>query len=182
MHDRHPDGEVIASPGDHAGDFLLWDADIDADDRSVLTVAPCVRAGSPDAWFVVLEEGNGAERTCTLVAFATPHLATGTVVTDPVFFHMPVRSDEQVGAIRWWPEDAVVDQVFVGREWRRSHLATVLIYSASAYHQHHGWPGRLHSDGRRTMLGEALVAEFRHPGRIARLDKLLSPMDPESRV
>lgn len=79
---------------------------------------------------------------------------------------------------RWWRNDAVVDQVYVSPDMRRSHLATHVIYAASAFHQLHGWPGRLHSDGRRTMLGEALVAEFRHPGRIAPLEKLLTPMDP----
>jgi hypothetical protein len=57
-------------------------------------------------------------------------------------------------------------------------VATALIYAASAYHQLHGWPGRLHSDGRRTAMGEQLAAGIRHPSRIAALDHLLPPMDP----
>lgn len=180
MHDRHPDGEVIAAPGDHAADFLLWDADVDASGRPVISISPAVRPGSPEVWFVELHGEDAHGPAVTLVAFDTPHLPPGTVVTDPVFFHMPVRSEQQVAAIRWWRADAVVDQVYVRADMRRSHLATHVIYAASAFHQFHGWPGRLHSDGRRTMLGEALVAEFRHPGRIAPLENLLTPMDPET--
>ena len=56
-------------------------------------------------------------------------------------------------------------------------MATAVIYAASAYHQLHGWPGRLHSDGRRTTLGEQLVAGLRHPDRIAPLETLMPPMD-----
>jgi len=179
MHDRYSDGEVIVEPGDHRGDFLLWDADSDSGDRPVISVSPAVRPDSPDVWFVELHDEDAHGPAVTLVAFDTPHMAPGTVIDDPTFFHLPVRSDEQVAAIRWWRTDAVVDQVYVRPELRRSHLATHVIYAASAFHQHHGWPGRLHSDGRRTMLGEALVAEFRHPGRIAPLDTLLSPMDEE---
>jgi len=127
---------------------------------------------------VHLDERDADPPATALVAFATDDLPAGTVVSDPVFFHMPVRSDEQVAAIRWWHDEAVVDQVYVAEPMRRRHVGTVAIYAASAFHQFHGWPGRLHSDGRRTVLGEALVAGLRHPDRIAELGTLLSPMDP----
>ncbi|MEN9793046.1 MAG: hypothetical protein RL330_1124 [Actinomycetota bacterium] len=178
MHDRHPDGEVIVSPGDHSGDFLLWDADVDAQDRPVLSISPAVRTGSPEVWFVELHGEDAHGPAVTLVAFDTPHLPPGTVVTDPVFFHMPVRSEQQVAAVRWWRNDAVVDQVYVRPDMRRSHLSIHVLYAASAFHQLHGWPGRLHSDGRRTVLGEALAEHLRATGRIAPLEHLLTPMDP----
>ncbi len=178
MHDRHPDGEVVIDPGDHRDDFLLWDARVDPADRPVISISPAVRPGSPETWFVELHDADTHGPAVTLVAFASDHLPPGTVVTDPAFFHLPVRNEQQAAAIRWWRDDAVVDQVYVHPDLRRSHLATHVIYAASAFHQLHGWPGRLHSDGRRTMLGEALVAEFRHPGRIAPLSDLLTPMDP----
>jgi hypothetical protein len=57
-------------------------------------------------------------------------------------------------------------------------VASALIYAASAYHQLHGWAGRLHSDGRRTSMGQQLVAGLRHPDRIAPLSTLMPPMDP----
>lgn len=176
--DRHPDGEVVADPGPLDETFLLWDADLDGQGRPVLSVNPAVAPGAPAMWFVHLDERDADPPATALVAFATDDLPAGTVVSDPVFFHMPVRSDEQVAAIRWWHDEAVVDQVYVAEPMRRRHVGTVAIYAASAFHQFHGWPGRLHSDGRRTVLGEALVAGLRHPDRIAELGTLLSPMDP----
>ena len=180
VHDRHPDGEVIAEPGQLHDTFLLWDADLDADGRPVLSLNPAVAPGAPNVWFVHLDEPHADPPATLLVAFATDHLPAGTVVPDPVFFHMPVRSADQVGAIRWWQGEAVVDQLFVRKDHRRNHVGTVLVYAASAFHQFNGWNGRLHSDGRRTTLGEALVTGLRHPDRIAKLDKLMPPMDSDA--
>jgi hypothetical protein len=161
--DRYPDGEVIA---------------IDGAGRPRLSVNPTVSPGAPPMWFVHLDERDTDPQATLLVAFATDHLPAGTVVSDPVFFSMPVHNDEQVGAIRWWHGEAVVDQLYVRDDQRRLHVGTVLIYAASAFHQFNGWSGRLHSDGRRTQLGEALVTGLRHPDRIARLQKLMPQMDP----
>jgi hypothetical protein len=130
-------------------------------------------------WFVALPELGLSRPAMTLVGYAHDVLPVGVVVPDATFFSLPVRNRDQVGAIRWWRDEAVVDQVYVSGTWRRRHVATALIYAASAYHQLHGWPGRLHSDGRRTSLGEQLVAGLRHPARIAVLDEVMPPMDPE---
>ncbi|TDT14518.1 hypothetical protein BDK89_0073 [Ilumatobacter fluminis] len=177
LDDRHDDGTIVDDSGDLDDVFVLWRAELAADGHSTITVAPGMAPGAPGCWFVELPEGNADPPAMTLVAFGTDDHAPGTVVSDAEFFHLPVRSDQQLGAIRWWPEEAVVDQVFVHEDWRRRHVATVLIYTASAYHQHHGWPGRLHSDGRRTKLGISLVTGLRHPERIAPLDLVLPPMD-----
>lgn len=179
LDDRHPDGRIIPDPGPLSGVFVLWEADVDQSGRPVLSVSPKAAPGAPPVWFVALHEPSATPAAVALVAFATGHRDPGTVVPDAEFFHLPVRNDEQVGAIRWWPDEAVVDQVFVRRDMRRTHLATVLIYAASAFHQFNGWPGRLHSDGRRTTLGESLVAGLRHPQRIASLTSLMPSMDPD---
>jgi hypothetical protein len=113
----------------------------------------------------------------TLVGFEGPEVPAGSVIQDGAFFHLPVRSDDQAGAIRWYRDEAVVHQVYVGEAYRRRHVATAMIYAASAYHQLHGWPGRLHSDGRYTELGQSLVAGLRHPDRIAPLQEAMPPMD-----
>lgn len=176
--DDHPDGTVVTDPGDTEGRFEIWRADVDDEGRSRVLVNPDAAPGSPPLWFVVLPE-RGERPATTLVAFADDALPPGTVVTDAVFFSMPVRNDDQVAAIRWWHEEAVVDQVYVAEPYRRSHVASAIIYAASAYHQLHGWPGRLHSDGRRTTMGEQLVTGLRHPDRIAPLTKLMPPMDPD---
>lgn len=176
--DDHPDGEIVDDPGDTSGRFELWRADLDENRRPRLWVNPAAIPGAPSLWFVVLPEPHEPRPAMTLVGYEHPALPAGVVVPDATFFHLPVRSDDQVGAIRWWHGEGVVDQLFVGDNWRRRHVATALIYAASAYHQLHGWTGRLHSDGRRTSLGEHLVAGLRHPDRISPLQRLLPPMDP----
>ncbi len=176
--DAHPDGTVVDDPGDTEGLFEIWRADLDEEGRPRILVNPEAVPGAPPMWFVALPELRAERPAMALVGFAQDLVPFGSVIPDAVFFHLPVQSEEQVGAIRWWSEEAVVDQVFVGDAWRRRHVASAMIYAASAYHQLHGWPGRLHSDGRRTTLGEQLVAGLRHPDRIAPLDKLMPPMDP----
>jgi hypothetical protein len=73
-----------------------------------------------------------------------------------------------------------VHQVYVGEAWRRRQVGTLLIYAASAFHQANGWPDRLHSDGRRTDLGQQFVAGLRHPDRIQPLSDRMPPMDPSA--
>lgn len=176
--DDHPDGTTVDDPGDVAGRFEIWRADLDDEGRPRLLVNPEAVPGAPPMWFVALPEPNDPRPAMSLVGFNHDVVPFGSVISDPVFFHLPVPNDEQVGAIRWWSEEAVVDQVFVGDQWRRRHVASAMIYAASAYHQLHGWPGRLHSDGRRTQMGQQLVAGLRHPDRIAELSQLMPPMDP----
>lgn len=176
--DDHPDGTVVDDPGDVTGRFEIWRADLDDEGRPRLLVNPDAVPGAPPMWFVALPEPNDSRPAMSLVGFNHDVVPFGSVISDPVFFHLPVPNDEQVGAIRWWSQEAVVDQVFVGDQWRRRHIASAMIYAASAYHQLHGWPGRLHSDGRRTDMGQQLVAGLRHPDRIAELSRLMPPMDP----
>jgi hypothetical protein len=173
----HPDGTVAENPGDTSGLFELWRTDLDGEGRPHLWINPAAVPEAPELWFVALPEFGLARPAMTLVGFEQPVLPAGVVVGDGVFFHLPVRSSDQAAAIRWWRDEGVVDQVFVGDGYRRRHAATLMIYAASAYHQMHGWPGRLHSDGRYTRLGQQLVAGLRHPDRIARLERLMPPMD-----
>ena len=177
--DDHPDGAVVEDPAELPGRFEIWRADLDERGRPRVLVQPEAAPGSPTMWFVALPELDDPRPAMTLVGYEHDVVAPGVVVPDATFFHLPTRSRDQVGAIRWWRDEAVVDQVYVGEGWRRRHVATALIYAASAYHQLHGWPGRLHSDGRRTSMGEHLVAGLRHPDRIASLDRLMPPMDPD---
>lgn len=180
--DRFPDGHTVAAdPG--LGDLgtcpRIWSTTVDPAGRLRVTVDDWAAPGALPCWYVLLLPEGEDRPSATLVAYPTEHLDPGTVVSDTVFFGLPVRSAEQVAAIRWWRDDGCVDQVFVGPDHRRTHLATALIYAASAVHQAHGWPGRLHSDGRRTDLGQRLVAGFRHPDRIAPWTVRMPPMDPD---
>jgi GNAT superfamily N-acetyltransferase len=175
---HHPDGTTVTDPGDIGDAYVLWQADVDDQARPVISVNESAIAGAPVMWFVALPDPGAARPAMTLVGYEHDVLASGTVIADTTFFHLPVRNEDQVGAIRWWPEESTVDQVYVSDAYRRRHVATALIYAASAYHQLHGWPGRLHSDGRRTALGEDLVAGLRHPDRIAPLAFRMDPLDP----
>lgn len=175
--DAHPDGVVVDEPGDTSGMFTLWTADVDDDGHAVLWVNPLANPGTAACWFVVLEDRQAAEPTASLVAFATDHVPIGTVITDPEFFHLPVANRDQVAAVRWWTRSGAVDQIYVAEQWRGRDQARELIYHASAYHQHRGWPGRMHIDGRRTKAGQQALGERRHPTRIAPLEKLLAPLD-----
>lgn len=177
--DDHPDGTVVDEPADTAGLFEIWRADLDDEGRPRVLVNADAVPGAPAMWFVALPEAQAPRPAMALVGFDDPSIPAGSVINDATFFHLPISNDDQVGAIRWWTEEAVVDQVFVGDAWRRRHVASALIYAASAYHQLHGWPGRLHSDGRRTSMGQQLVAGLRHPDRIAPLSDLMPPMDPD---
>lgn len=176
--DEHPDGAVVTGPLAPSERFRIWRAGVDEAGRPMVEVNPDAAPGSPGMWYVTLPEFGGDRRAMILVGYAHEALPPGVVVPDSTFFSLPVRNRDQVGAIRWWWDEAVVDEVYVAERWRRRHVATALIYAASAYHQLHGQPGRLHSDGRRTALGQQLVAGLRHPDRIAELDELIAPMDP----
>lgn len=182
--DLRPDGSTVGpdDPGVSAPDSdRLWEATLDAESRVNIRVTERGAPGAPDAWFVAMRSKEQDRPRITIVAFATHHLPDGTVVPEPAFFTMPVRSSEQAGAIRWWADTAVVDEIFVQPAHRRGHLGIKLIYTASGYHQMHGWPDRLHSDGRRTDLGQEFVVGLRHPSRIAPWTEKAAPMDrPDS--
>lgn len=174
---HHLDGEKVTGAIDTSESFPLCRGAVDEQQRPVLWVNPEATPGAPKLWFVALPDKGPSPATMTLVGYHHQCLQEGLVIDDPTFFHLPVRSDEQVGAIRWRTADGVVDQVYVGEHWRRRHLATTLLYAAGAYHQLHDWPGVLRSDGRRTSAGEHWVAGLRHPQRIAPLTDPMPPMD-----
>ena len=159
---------------------MLWSADVDRSARPVITVTTTGAPGAPEAWFVVMQQREEDRPRVTLVAFGTNHMPDGTVVPDVDFVGMPIRSVSQAGAIRWWADTAIVDEIFVQPDFRRSQLGSKLIYTASGYHQHRGWPDRLHSDGRRTDLGQQFVVGLRHPERMARWTEKAAPMDRQT--
>ena len=176
----HADGAVVDDAGDTSGLFEIWRADLDEQGRPRLWLNPRAVPDTPPMWFVGIPELTGPRPAMALVGYSDPCVPAGTVVTDGSFFHLPVRNSDQLGALRWWRDEAVVDQVFIAAQWRRHRVAFAMIFAASAYHQLMGWPGRLHSDGRRTALGERLVTGLRRGDLPAPLTTLMPPMDPES--
>jgi GNAT superfamily N-acetyltransferase len=171
------DGETVKEPANLADYRMLWSAVPLGSGRLRVHLAPFAAPEAPATWFVNVDEPRASPRATNLVAFASDHFAPGTVINGYTFATLGISSDDQIGALRWYPETGIVHQVFVGEKWRRQQVGTLLIYAASAFHQARGWAGRLHSDGRRTDLGQFFVAGLRHPERIAPLSETMPPMD-----
>ena len=178
--DRYPDGQVVdASPPDLAGAQRIWSAATDDEGRPTLSVAREVSAAAADLWFVLIPDRPRQPTSIDLVAFDTEHAPPGRVLDNLAFTVLPVRSADQVGAVRWAPPTGIVDQLYVDPGRRRQSLATAIVYAASAYHQANGWPGALRTDGRRTELGQRFVVGLRHPSRIDPWTDQAHPMDPD---
>ena len=176
MTDDQPDGAMVESPD--PGWPVLWQTF--ETDRGILRVevAEIVAPDAPDLWFVQLDERGSNPPATHLVGFANDARPAGTVVNQYQFATIGVHSDEQAGTVRWYPRDGLVHQVYVAPQWRRHQVGTLILYSAGAVHQSMGWPGRLHSDGRRTTAGDALTSNILHPVRIAPLSATMPDMDP----
>lgn len=173
-----PDGAVVGPEAETEGRYVHWSASLDAQGRPNLRINPLSLGDVPALWFVEVPESEAPEPATSLVAFVGDLQPPGTVVSNAVFFTLPVKSEDQVGAVRWYIDDGTVDQVFVSQAWRRRGVGSALLYSADCFHQFSGWSGSLHTDGRRTALGESLMATLRFPERIAPLEELVRPMDP----
>ncbi len=175
MTDAVSDGSYVDEPDERWP--LLWRTT--ASDRGILNVwvADIVAPEAPDLWFVRVDETKASPPAVNLVAFASDVRPAGTVVNHYQFATMGVRSEEQAAAVRWYPRDGLVHQVFVDPKWRRLQVGTKLLYSAGGVHQSMGWAGKLHSDGRRTPAGDALTSNLLHPIRIAPITETMPSMD-----
>ena len=176
--DAHPDGCLLDDPVDTGDAFVLWRVGVDDQGRGVIRMNRAALGGSPPLWYVMLPEPEARRPAISLVGFATDHLPTGTIITDPMFFTIPIENDEQVGAIHWWYEDGVVDEVYVDPKWRRRGIATDLIYAVGAWQALHGHPVNIRSDGRRTELGQHFEAGSQFPDRFEPITEISPPMDP----
>jgi GNAT superfamily N-acetyltransferase len=136
----------------------------------------------PDApllWYVELPEPGAAPAATTLVAFSDPRRPEGQVLTEPEARSAGVFGAAQVAAVRWWPGEGLVHQVYVQPQFRRRGVAGKLVQAAGGIQAARGLPA-LHGDGRRTDLGE----QWRQglpgyvAGRLARRTDALPPMTP----
>ena len=167
--DHHPDGAKIG-PGPLVSDFPgaveLLSVRVDAAGRPVASIAPWLSSGMSALWFVEMDESTANRQLHSLVGFANGHLDDGTIVSNASFFTMPVRSDEQVGAIRWDATTGEIDQIYVAPGHRGQRLATKLVVCAGAFHNYRGWSGKIHVGGRRGDNVEEMV-QSRSPLRVS---------------
>jgi GNAT superfamily N-acetyltransferase len=173
MSEEHGDGEIVESTTSAAP--VLWTT---SESGSGVLHIDIPSVDGPPLWFVHIDEPRSTPRATNIVAFTAEVLPPGTVVDQYGYATLGVPSDQQVGALRWHPENGLVHQIFVAPDWRRHRVGSMLLYAADAFHHFRGWPGRLHGDGNRTELGEQFLAAQRHPERIAPRTRVMPPMDP----
>lgn len=173
--DIHAEGSYSDDePGDAE---LVWRTAVAERGLLHVTVPEHRAPGSPPLWFVAVDEPRAERPACNLVAYGGDTLPAGTIVTHHTFATLGVRSDAQLGAVRWY-RDGLVHQIFVSPDHRRQNIGTSLLHAAGAWQQANRWPGFLHSDGRRTLLGQLFLAAKQYPNRVRPLTETMPDMDP----
>lgn len=165
---HHPDGARVG-PGPDLAEFPdaieLLTVRLDRLRRPVVAIAPWATAEAPGLWFVEADASTPDRALHSLVAFGSEHHADGTVIPNAAFFTLPVRSDQQLAALRWDTATGEIDQIYVAPGARDRGVAKKLIIAGGAYHAHRGWEGKIHIGGRRSDAVEEMLAG-RSPLRI----------------
>ncbi|MCU1507755.1 MAG: N-acetyltransferase [Glaciihabitans sp.] len=175
LSDDHPDGSTVEHP-DPARP-LFWRTLESAEGLVRVEFAEFVTPEAPPVWFVYVDEPMANPPAAILVAYANDRMPAGTVISKHRFPTLGIHSNEQVAAVRWYPADGLIHQLYVTEKWRRQQLGTRILYAAGAFHIANRWNGKLHADGRRTDLGERFVAAAQKPERAAPLTETMPPMD-----
>jgi GNAT superfamily N-acetyltransferase len=175
MTDEHPDGSIVAAPDPSWP--VLWRSLESAEGLVRLEFADLVAPEAPQVWFVYVDEPKSNPPAAHLVAYANDRMPAGTVISKYRFPTLGVHNDEQVAALRWYPDGGLIHQIYVTDKWRRQQLGTRLIYAVEAFHVANRWNGKVHADGRRTELGERFVVAAQRPERITPLTETMPSMD-----
>ncbi|MDH6181534.1 GNAT superfamily N-acetyltransferase [Microbacteriaceae bacterium SG_E_30_P1] len=174
--DSIADGTIAEAEGIDGA--ALWSVVEASPGLARVEIAPDALPEHPPLWFVWVDEPRASPAATNLVAFSHERFVPGTIVSHFTFATAGVSNDDQVGAVRWYPDGGLVHQIFVKPEWRRWFVASALLFAADAFHQAKGWSGALHGDGRRTDLGQLFAAALRYPQRITALTDQMPSMDP----
>lgn len=175
-----PDGATVGPGPDLAefpGAIELLTVRLDRLRRPVVAIAPWATPGAPGLWFVEADASTPDRAMHSLVAFGTEHHLDGTVIPNAAFFTMPVRSDEQVAALRWDTTTGEIDQIHVAPDVRDQGVAKKLIIVGGAYHAHRGWEGKVHVGGRRSDAVEEMLVG-RSPLRVTPRTERTVIIDP----
>ncbi len=178
--DAHPDGthvevDAAACVGELAGTICTVDLE-DGKARAVVldeSVAP----NAPPLWFAELRESSARPPATNLLAFSGHGQPAGRLLDDADLSNVTVGSNDQLGAVRWYPVSGVVNQIYVAPLWRRRGIGTALLTAAGVLSVARDWP-RLWGQGQRTAMGEEFRngANWRH--RAEDLTHIAPPMTP----
>lgn len=177
---HYPDGTVIdpgPRPEDFPGALELSSLRLDASGRPVATVASWATSDAPSLWYVEMDASTPNRSMHSVIAFDTGHLPEGTFVSNAAFFTMPVRSNQQIGAVRWDTVTGEIDQAFVAPETRRQQVARKMIVAAAAFGRYRGWSGKMHVGGRRGDVVEQILEGKAGPRVLPRTERTII-MDP----
>jgi GNAT superfamily N-acetyltransferase len=179
--DRHPDGTYVELPVAEAEAALDGDAVCIAryDDGAVtgLQIYPVIETPAPPLWFAELAEPDASPPATVLVAFSGHGVEEGTLLDRAGLADVPVKSADQLGAIRWYPATGEVDQVYVSPAHRRRHIGSALIAASGTLGRARGWPPQW-GDGQRTADGERWRNASPWAKGAADLTHLAPPMTP----
>lgn len=131
----------------------------------------------PPLWFVEVRESTAQPPAVNLVAFTGDAAVPGALLDQTAVSNLPVRSEDQVGAVRWYPATGEVDQVYVQPDWRRRQVGATLLAAGELVSVARDWP-RLWGDGQRTELGELMRNGRTWRERWDELTHLHPPMTP----
>lgn len=179
--DRHPDRTAVrldaADLEAEAGDAVVCRAVRRGTVVASLHVPPSYAPKAPPVWFAEIGEPAADPPAVNLLAFLGAGRQPGDLVRHDELRGASVTSQDQLGALRWYPASGEVDQIYVSPDWRRRHVASTLVVAAGTLGVVRGWP-RLWGDGQRTSLGERLRNASPWRRRAHDLTHLMPPMTP----
>jgi len=180
--DRHPDGHrlelVDAAAQREVDDDAMAVATYGAEGEVTgLRLGPRAAPAPLGVWFAGYRETSATPPAVSLMAFAGHGVAAGALVDEAGLAELPVETEDQLAAVRWYPGTGEVDQIYVRPDRRRQRLGNALIGAAATLSYARGWP-RLWSDGQRTALGEQFRNASPWQHRTAELTHLAPPMTP----
>lgn len=167
-----PHDDALAAVGDDAVVSMKFDT------TCTIEVAPTAAPKLPPVWFAELPEPDGTPPAVNLLAFVGHDIEPGTLLDRDALRKVPVVSEDQLAAVRWYPGTGEVDQLYVSPHARRRNLGTAMILAAGTLNASRDWPP-FWSDGQRTSDGNRLIAghpEWSH--RAGDLVYLVPPMTP----
>ncbi|MPQ98237.1 hypothetical protein GB931_09960 [Modestobacter sp. I12A-02628] len=173
-----PPGSVVDLP--HGPRPPAWQVRVVADgDGDRVHEVEVAAPAAPLLWYVEVPEPDAGPAATTLLAFSDERHPDGTVRTLAEARAEGVTGTEQVAAVRWWPGDGLVHQLYVAEPARRRGIAGKLVQAAYGVQAARGLP-ELHADGRRTELGEQwrLALPAHVALRFADLTEVAAPMTP----
>lgn len=181
--DRHPDGARVDLPADQAavqiGDDAVCFAHYgDHELVAALELAPGTARKAPPLWFVEVRETSAHPPASNLIAFTGHGVAPGKLLDEVDVGSTGAASEDQLGALRWYPATGEIDQLYVAPKWRQHSIGTALVVLASMLSVARDWP-RCWADGQRTVLGEKFRNGIEWGHRAADLTHIAPPMTPE---